>query len=83
MSAEPKRCFSNWSKGETNIFQLRTTHWFRGYVSSNQIHPLFGTFAQKIGQKGLKMGLKCLGLVWHGLVWLVCNINWSELKKKF
>ncbi len=38
MSAEQKRCFSNWSKGETNIFQLRTTIWFRGFVSSNQIH---------------------------------------------
>ena len=45
--------FSNWSKGETNIFQLSTPHWFRGYVSPNQIHLLFGTFGQKMGQKGL------------------------------
>ena len=37
------------------------------YVSSNQIHLLFGTFGPKLGQKGLKMGLKCLGLVWYGL----------------
>ena len=36
-------------KGETNIFQLRTTHWFMGYASANQIHLLFGTFAQKNG----------------------------------
>ena len=44
MSAEQKWCFSNWPKGETNIFQLRTPHWFRGYVSPNQIHLLFWTF---------------------------------------
>ena len=36
-------------------------------MSSNQIHLLFGTLAQKMGQKGLKMGLKCPGLVWYGL----------------
>ena len=82
MSAEPKWCFLNWPKCETNIFQPRTTNRFRGYVSSNQIHPLFGTFAPKLGQNSLKMGLKCLGLVWYGLVWLVCDINWSELKRK-
>ena len=73
MSAEPKWCFLNYPKGGTNIFQLRTTNWFRGYVSSNQIHPLFGTFAPKLGQKGPKMGLKCLWLVWFGLIWLGCD----------
>ena len=36
-------------------------------MSSNQIHLLFGTLAQKMGQKGLKMALKCPGLVWYGL----------------
>ena len=81
MSAEPKWCLLNWSKGETSIFQFRTTNWFRGYVSSNQIHLIFGIFAQKRGQKCLKMGLKCLGLVWYGLVWLGCDLNWSDLKK--
>ena len=44
MSAEQKWCFSNCPKGEANIFQLRTPHWFRGYVSPNQIHLLFWTF---------------------------------------
>ena len=39
----------------------------------NQIHLLFGTFGQKMGQKGLKMGLKCLGLVWYGLAWAGCD----------
>ena len=79
MSAEPKRCFLNYPKGGTYIFQLRTTYWFRGYVSSNQIHLLFGTCAPKIGQKGLKMGLKCLVLEWYGLVWLVWpKLVWSE-----
>ena len=73
MSAEPKWCFLNCSKGGTNIFALRTPHWFRGYVSPNQIHLLFGTFGQKMGQKGLKMGLKCLGLVWYGLAWAACD----------
>ena len=73
MSAEPKWCFLNYPKGGTYIFQLRTTQWFRVYVSSNQIHLLFGIFAQKIDQKGLKTGLKCLGLVWFGLIWLGCD----------
>ena len=73
MSAEPKWCFLNWPKGGTNIFALRTPHWFRGYVSPNQIHLLFGTFGQKMGQKGLKIGLKCLGLVWYGLAWAACD----------
>ena len=27
-------------------------------------------FLPKMGQKDLKMGLKCLGLAWYGLVWL-------------
>ena len=44
-----------------------TPYWLRGYVSLNQIHLLFGTLAQKLGQKGLKMDLKCPGLVWYGL----------------
>ena len=61
MSAEPKWCFSNYPKGGTNIFQLRTTYQLRG---SNQTHLLFGTFALKMGKNNLKMGLKCLGLVW-------------------
>ena len=82
MSAEQKWCFSNWPKGETNIFQLRIPHWFRGYVSPNQIHLLFGTFAPKMGQKGLKIGLKCFSLVWYGLVWLSCDPNWSEKNQK-
>ena len=37
-------------------------------MSPNQIHLLSGTFDLKMGQKGLKMGLKCPGLVWYGLV---------------
>ena len=41
MSAEPKWCFTNCSKGETDIFPLRTCHWFRGYVSSNQTRAVF------------------------------------------
>ena len=73
MSAEPKWCFSNCSKGGTKIFALRTPPWFRGCVSPNQIHLLFGTFGQKMGQKGLKIGLKCLGLVWYGLAWAACD----------
>ena len=64
MSAEPKRCFPNYPKGGTNIFQLRTTYRLWGYVSSNQTHLLFGTFALKMGENDLKKGLKCLGLVW-------------------
>ena len=28
---------------------------------------------KKMGQKDLKMGLKCLSLVWYGLVWLGCD----------
>ena len=51
-------------------------------MSPNQIHLLVGTFALKMGQKGLKMGLKCFGLVWYGLVWLSCDPNWSEKKQK-
>ena len=35
-----------------------------------------------MGQKDLKMGQKCLGLVWFGLVWLCCEPNWSELTPK-
>ena len=62
--------FFNWPKGETNIFTVGTPNWFRGYLSPNQIHLLFGTFGLKMGQKGLKMGLKCPGLVWYGLAWL-------------
>ena len=46
MSAEPKWCFSNWSKSDTNIFLHRTTNWLRGCVSSKRIHLLFGIFAQ-------------------------------------
>ena len=41
MSTEPKSCFSNWFKGKTNIFQLRTTNWFRGL---SQDIPTKGTF---------------------------------------
>ena len=79
MSAEQKLCFSNWPKGETNIFQLRIPHWFRGYVSPNQIHLLFGTFGQKMGQKGHNMGLRCLDFVWHGLAWSSCDIgSWQH-----
>ena len=79
MSAEQKWCFLNRPKGETNIFQLRTPHCFRGYVSSNQIHFLFGTLGPKMGQKGIKMGLKCLGLVWDGLAWSGCDIgSWQH-----
>ena len=29
MSAKPKLCFSNWSKGEANVFQLSRTHWLK------------------------------------------------------
>ena len=36
-------------------------------MSQNQIHLLFGILAKKVGQKGVKMGLKCPGLVWYGL----------------
>ena len=60
-------------KGETNIFQLRTSHWFMGYVSPNQIHLLFGTLAPKMGYKGPKIDQKCLGLVWYGLAWPGCD----------
>ena len=67
MSAEPKWCFSKMPKGETNIFQLRTTHWFMGYASPNQIHLLFGTFAQKNGSKQPKLGVKVSD--WYGMVW--------------
>ena len=35
-----------------------------------------------MGQKDLKMGLKCHGLVWYGLVWLGYEPIWSELKPK-
>ena len=69
-------------KPNLNLFQIRTTLGFRGYVSSNQIHLLFGTFALKMGQKGLKMALKCFGFVWYGLVWLSFDPNWSEEKQK-
>ena len=47
MTAEQKWCFLNWSKCETNIFQLRSPHRFR--ESSNQIHLLFGTITPKMG----------------------------------
>ena len=36
-----RRTEMNWSKGETNIFALRTCQWFRGYVSSNQTRLIF------------------------------------------
>ena len=51
-------------------------------MSSNQIYLLFGTFALKMGQKGLEMGLKSPGLVWYGLVWLGCDPKWSEKKQE-
>ena len=52
-----------------NLWRLRKK-WF------------FFTFDQKMGQKVLKMGFKCLGLVWYVLVWLDCDQNWSELKNR-
>ena len=42
----------------------------REYAHSIWSQCFFGTFAQKMGQKGLKMGLKCPGLVWYGLAWM-------------
>ena len=51
-------------------------------MSPNQIHLLFGTFGLKMGQKGLKMGLKCPGLVWYGLAWLGCDPGtWLNIKQ--
>ena len=36
---------------------------------------------KKVGQKGLKMGLKCPGLVWYGLAWAGCDPgSWLSLK---
>ena len=52
-----------------NLWRLRKK-WF------------FFTFDQKMGQKVLKMGFKCLGLVWYVFVWLGCDQNWSELKNR-
>ena len=50
-------------------------------MSSNQIHLLCGTFGKKMGQKGLKMGIKYLGLVWYGLAWAGCDPgSWLSLK---
>ena len=65
MSAEPKLCFSNYPKGGINIFQLRTTYWLWGYVSSNQTHLLFSNFALKMGDKWPKNGPK---MSWFGMV---------------
>ena len=42
----------------------------------------FFTFDQKMGQRGLKMGLKYFGLVWHVFVWLGCDQNWSEMNNR-
>ena len=41
-------------------------------------------FAPKLGQKCLKMGLKCLGLVWYGVAWPCwVKTSSSQQKKKF
>ena len=68
MSAEPKWCFLNYPKGGIGIFLFLTMSFVRGYVSSNQIHLLFGIFGQKMVKNNLKSTIK--GLVWfgHGLV---------------
>ena len=50
--------------------------------NQNILSRFFFTFDQKMGQKVLKMGFKCLGLVWYVLVWLDCDQNWSELKNR-
>ena len=51
-------------------------------MSPNQIHLLSGTFDLKMGQKGLKMGLKCPGLVWFGLAWLGYDPRtWLNIKQ--
>ena len=42
----------------------------RGYAHSIWLGWYFGTFALKMGQKGLKMGLKCLSFVGYSLAWL-------------
>ena len=50
-------------------------------MSSNQIHLLFGTFGKKMGQNGLKMGIKCFGFVWHGAAWAGCDPgSWQSPK---
>ena len=52
-----------------------------GYAHSIWLRWFFGTFALKIGQKGLKMGIKCLGLVWFGWAWPVCDTgSWLNPK---
>ena len=45
----------------------------RGYAHSIWLRWFFGTFALKMGQKVLKVGLKCLGLVWFGWAWSFCD----------
>ena len=67
MSAEPKWCFLNYPKGVMGIFLVLTMSFIRGYVSSNQIHLLFGIFVQKMVKNTWKRAFK--GLYWFGLAW--------------
>ena len=69
MSAEPKWCFLN--------YPILAMSFIRGYVSSNQIHLLFGIFVQKMVKNTWKRAFK--GLYWFGLAWLCLSNNPGEV----
>ena len=77
MSAEPKWCFLNYPKGVMGIFLVLTMSFIRGYVSSNQIHLLFGIFVQKMVKNTWKRAFK--GLYWFGLAWLCLSNDPGEV----
>ena len=56
--------------------------YIEGLCSLNLVTVVFWYFWSLNGLKGLKMGLKCLDLVWFGLAWPVCDPR-SRLNPNF
>ena len=86
MSAKPKWCFANWSKGDTNIFPLRTCHRCRGYVSLNQTNAVFRENVPKgprvkVGAHIFMLNRKISGARFLHYYFLPPNLKISKLKK--
>ena len=76
-SQEFRSACLNYPKGVMGIFLVLSMSFIRGYVSSNQIHLLFGIFVQKMVKNTWKRAFK--GLYWFGLAWLCLSNDPGEV----
>ena len=77
-----KMMFLELAKGWDQYFSTQDNQLVQRLCVLKSNPATFWYFCPKTWSKRPKNGLKCIGLVWYGLVWLGCDINRSEPKKK-